>query len=48
MIADKLGISVQSVYNISLALRDAGILGEDCFIKAIPELDSITFNFIKE
>lgn len=49
-IADKLGISVQSVYNITLSLREKGLLGDDKFITkfVIPKLDKITFNFTEE
>ena len=49
-IADKLGISVQSVYNITLSLREKGLLGDDKFNSkfVIPRLDKITFNFVEE
>lgn len=49
-IADKLGISVQSVYNITLSLREKGLLGDDKFITkfVISKLDKITFNFTEE
>jgi len=47
-IADKVGITVQSVYNITLSLRDKKILGNDTFIKPLPIIESITFNFIEE
>ena len=47
-IAEKLGITVQTVYTIMLSLREKGILGDDCFTKkyVLGNIDNIQFYFI--
>ena len=49
-IADKYGISMDSVYNIMMALRKKGLIGEKNIVKnyVIPDIDSITFNLVSE
>jgi hypothetical protein len=49
-IADKYGISMDSVYNIMMALRKKGLIGDNYIVKSyvIPNVNSITFNLISE